>query len=123
METPEFVYLMTSRPKGPFYTGRTRDLVRRVWQHRNGIIKGHTARYRLTKLVYWEAHPGWESAWRRERRLKRYRRAWKINLVETKNPGWKDLWFQITGQDLNPSIPLDRVGPFDPNTVLRPIED
>ena len=96
LEHPEAVYIMASRPRGALYTGRTKDLVYRTWQHRNCLLPGHTQRYRITKLVYFEWHDGWEAAWRREQQIKRYRRAWKFNLVEDGNPGWKDLWFEIT---------------------------
>ncbi|WP_412545115.1 GIY-YIG nuclease family protein [Maricaulis sp. MIT060901] len=96
LEHPEAVYIMASRPRGALYIGRTKDLVYRRRQHRNCLLTGHTQRYRITKLVYFEWHDGWEAAWRREQQIKRYRRAWKFNLIEDGNPGWKDLRFEIT---------------------------
>jgi putative endonuclease len=97
---PEAVYIMANRPQGALYIGRTKVLIRRVWEHRTGFREGHTKRYKITKLVYFEWFDGWEAAWRRERQLKRYRRAWKFNLIEQHNSGWKDLWFEIAGEDV-----------------------
>lgn len=97
MLAPEAVYIMASRPKGALYVGRTTNLVWRIWQHRTGAIAGHTRRYNIRKLVWYEWHDGWESAWARETRIKRYRRQWKFNLIEAQNPSWHDLWFDIRG--------------------------
>lgn len=99
---PEAVYIMASRPRGALYVGRTKDLVRRVHEHRTGAIPGHTKRYTITKLVYFEWHEGWQAAWRREYGLKRYRREWKFNLIEAGNPGWRDLWFELVAETENP---------------------
>jgi len=96
---PEAVYIMDSRPRGALYVGRTKNLIGRVEQHRIGAMAGHTSKYRIRNLVYYEWHEGWQAAWAREQQLKRYRRAWKFNLVEAGNPGWKDLWFEIVGED------------------------
>lgn len=102
MIQPEAVYIMASRPRGALYTGRSVDLVRRVWEHRNGFVAGHTRRYSINKLVWFEWHDGFEAAWHREKQIKRYRREWKFNLIEAQNSGWKDLWFEITGTDFHP---------------------
>ncbi len=87
-----FVYILASRPHGTLYVGVTNDLLRRVWEHRNAEVPGFTKRYRVHRLVWFEAHDSIEAAIRREKRLKRYRRAWKIALIEAMNPGWRDLY-------------------------------
>jgi putative endonuclease len=110
---PEAVYIMANRPQGALYIGRTKDLVRRVWEHRNGVIQGHTRKYQIKQLVYFEWVEGWEAAWQRERQLKRYRRDWKFNLIEQENPGWKDLWFNIIDDEHNPDFPGFIPGPTD----------
>jgi putative endonuclease len=73
----------------------TDDLVRRVWEHRNGVIPGLTGKYDVKTLVWYELHEGRASAFARERRLKKWNRAWKIELIERTNPIWRDLWTEI----------------------------
>ncbi|MDG1416785.1 MAG: GIY-YIG nuclease family protein [Maricaulis sp.] len=103
----EAVYIMANRPCGALYIGRTKNLIGRVWQHRTGAIAGHTRKYNIHKLVYYEYQEGWEAAWSREKQLKRYRREWKFNLIEAANPGWKDLWFQINEDEEVPFAPME----------------
>ena len=91
------VYMMANRKNGTLYTGVTSNLVRRVWQHREGAMPGFTQKYVCKTLVWYEVHKWVEAAIRREKSLKSYRRQNKINLIEAKNPHWKDLWFEITG--------------------------
>ncbi len=91
-----FVYLLASRRNGTLYVGVTGDLVRRVHQHRTGALGGFTARYGVTRLVWYEAHDDIAAAIRREKCLKRWRRSWKLALVERTNPDWRDLWDDIT---------------------------
>ncbi len=91
------VYMMANRKHGTLYTGVTSDLVRRVWQHREGLMRGFTQRYGCKRLVWYEIHDEISEAIRREKSLKSYRRRNKINLITEKNPDWKDLWFEITG--------------------------
>ena len=86
--------MMTSRPRGPLYVGLTNDLVRRVYEHRNGLGGRHTRRYTLTNLAWLEGHETIEPAIIRENRIKRWP-AWKIELVEGQNPTWRDLFFDI----------------------------
>ncbi|RYG09085.1 MAG: GIY-YIG nuclease family protein [Burkholderiales bacterium] len=93
------VYLMASQSNGTLYIGVTSDLVRRVWQHKNGVFEGFTKRYRVDLLVWFEQHATMESAITREKALKKWRRAWKVKLIETGNPRWCDLWPAITGQE------------------------
>jgi len=90
-----FVYILANRPQGALYVGRTSDLVKRVWEHRTRAIDGHTKRYKINQLVYFEVFDDIEGAANREHQLKRYRREWKFNLIEQGNAGWKDLWFEI----------------------------
>jgi putative endonuclease len=91
------IYMMASRKNGALYTGVTSNLVRRVWQHREGVVPGFTQKHDCRTLVWYEVHEWIEAAIRREKSLKSYRRQNKINLIEAKNPHWKDLWFEITG--------------------------
>jgi len=92
-----FVYLLASRRNGTLYVGATNDLVRRVWEHRQKAVPGFTAEYGCERLVWFEAHDGAEAAIARERRIKKWRRAWKIALIEMGNPHWVDLYPAIAG--------------------------
>jgi putative endonuclease len=87
-----WVYIMTNRPSGTLYVGVTNDIARRAWEHRDGSGSGFTARYGLTRLVSIERHEDIETAIRREKRLKHWPRSWKLDLIETGNPGWDDLY-------------------------------
>jgi putative endonuclease len=86
------VYMMASGQHGTLYIGVTSDLVRRVGQHREGLMPGFTQRYGVKRLVWFERHDGIAEAIRRESSLKRYRREWKVNLIERDNPRWADLY-------------------------------
>ncbi len=87
-----YVYIMASRRNGTLYIGVTNDVARRVFEHREGITAGFTRRYDVKLLVYYEAHDEVESAIEREKRLKKWNRAWKIALIEAANPNWEDLY-------------------------------
>ena len=89
MERQPCVYLLARASHSTFYTGVTSDLVGRVWQHRTEATKGFTARYGIKRLVWFELHETMESAIRREKQLKRWRRQWKYDLVNTANPTWR----------------------------------
>ncbi len=89
------VYMLASQPNGTLYTGVTNDLVRRVWEHRNDTIDGFTKKYGVHRLVYYELHASMIEAIRREKQIKKWRRAWKIELIEKENPEWRDLWSSI----------------------------
>ena len=91
MERVPCVYLLASRFHGTLYTGVTSILLGRVWQHREEITKGFTARYGIKRLVWFEVHETMESAIRREKSIKRWRREWKLDLIEKENPTWRDL--------------------------------
>ena len=91
-----YVYILASKRSGTLYIGMTDDLVRRIWQHRDGILPGFTKRYGVKTLVWYELHESRDSAFARERQLKKWNRAWKLKLIEERNPAWRDLWEEIT---------------------------
>ncbi|PSN12661.1 endonuclease [filamentous cyanobacterium CCT1] len=95
MDKQPTVYILASKPYGTLYTGVTSNLTKRVWEHRNNVVEGFTSRYRVHQLVYFEQHTSMEEAILREKRIKKWNRAWKIKLIEEKNPGWKDLWLDL----------------------------
>ncbi len=90
------VYLLASRRNGTLYVGMTDDLVRRVWQHRTDALAGFTKRHGVKMLVWFEQHGSRETAFQRERQLKKWNRAWKLQLIESGNPNWRDLWEDIS---------------------------
>ena len=87
-----YVYMMSNKPRGTIYIGMTHDIAKRVSEHKSEIIKGFTSRYKLKKLVYYEYIEGKWNAADRERKLKNWHRDWKIDLIETHNPEWQDLY-------------------------------
>lgn len=89
------VYILANSPGGALYVGVTSALKARVWKHRTGAIEGFTTRYSIKLLVYFELHATMYEAIRREKQLKRWRREWKIELIERHNPEWRDLWPSI----------------------------
>jgi putative endonuclease len=95
--TQPFVYILASRPNGTLYVGVTADLRHRIHQHRMGTVSGFTKRYAVKRLVYMEAHATMPDAILREKRIKKWRRAWKIRLIEETNPDWQDLFDQLNG--------------------------
>ncbi|HXU98922.1 MAG TPA: GIY-YIG nuclease family protein [Caulobacteraceae bacterium] len=90
------VYVMTNRRHGTLYIGVTADLVTRVVQHVDGTVPGFTASYGLRRLVWFESHEIIVEAIKREKSLKKYKREWKINLIERDNPQWEDLLPRLT---------------------------
>jgi putative endonuclease len=92
MQRQPCVYLLASERNGTLYTGVTSDLVRRVWEHKQHSVKGFTCKYGVTRLVWYEMHETMESAIRREKAIKNWKRAWKINVIEAANPQWRDLY-------------------------------
>ena len=95
MEKQFYVYILASKRNGTLYTGVTSDLIQRVWQHKHHMVEGFTKKYRVKKLVYYEVHDNAESAITREKRIKKWRRKWKLRLIEEKNPQWTDLYDEI----------------------------
>ena len=90
-----YVYLLASKKHGTLYLGVTRNLVRRVYQHRTKVLESFTSRYGVDKLVWFEIYDDPTSAIAREKELKKWRRNWKIRLIEENNPQWIDLYPQI----------------------------
>jgi putative endonuclease len=88
---PFYVYIVASQRNGTLYIGSTDDLGRRAWEHKEKLREGFTAKYGVDLLVWYESHETRESAFLRERRMKKWNRAWKIQLIERFNPGWRDL--------------------------------
>jgi len=95
MDGQFYVYILASRMNGTLYTGFTSDLSRRIWEHRNHVVRGFTDTHNVTRLVHFETFGDYELAARREFLLKRWRRAWKIQLIEAGNPGWRDLYNEV----------------------------
>ena len=91
------VYIMASERNGTLYIGVTSNLVARAWQHREHGVEGFTQRYNVGMLVWYELHETMESAILREKQLKKWNRAWKLQLIQQRNPRWLDLWDSIIG--------------------------
>ena len=87
-----FVYILASQRNGTLYVGVTNDLVRRVHEHREKLVEGFTARYEVSRLVWYDQTDSVEEAIAHEKRLKRWRREWKLALIEKSNPDWLDLY-------------------------------
>ncbi|MFK4810187.1 GIY-YIG nuclease family protein [Devosia sp. ZW T5_3] len=94
-----FVYIMASRKHGTVYTGVTNDLVRRAYEHREGLVQGFTQEHACKRLVWFEAHGDIDQAILREKRIKDWKRDWKERLIEERNPDWADLWWEIGGRE------------------------
>ena len=89
------VYILASKRNGTLYIGVTSYLVKRIWEHKNNMVEGFTKRYNVHQLVWYELHDSMESAIIREKRLKDWKRKWKLELIEKSNPDWKDLYHTI----------------------------
>jgi len=96
-----YVYILASERNGTLYVGVTSDLIRRVWEHREGAVPGFTSKYGVKSLIWFEQHDDIESAIRREKAIKKWRRAWKLSLIEETNPDWRDLYETLTGSPLS----------------------
>ncbi|MFC1840226.1 GIY-YIG nuclease family protein [Thermodesulfobacteriota bacterium] len=95
IERQPAVYILASKRNGTIYVGVTSDLVKRVWEHRNNVTDGFTKKYDVHKLVWYEIHSTMESAINREKRIKKYNRKWKLDLIEKMNPDCMDLYETI----------------------------
>ena len=95
MEKRFFIYIMTNKKHGTIYTGVTNDLSGRVWQHKNNVVEGFTAKHALHRLVYFEKHGTVISAIKREKQIKKWKREWKFQLIEKDNLEWRDLYEEI----------------------------
>ena len=92
MEDQGFVYITASGRNGTIYLGSAHDLAKRAWEHREGVVEGFTKRYGCKLLVWYEVHPDLESARRREKQMKEWKRLWKLRVIEEMNPDWNDLF-------------------------------
>lgn len=90
-----YIYFLASKKDGVLYTGVTNDLRRRVYEHRNGLVDGFTKQYHVHRLVYFECATDVKIAIEREKKLKRWRRQWKIDLITRENPIWRDLYAEL----------------------------
>ena len=86
------VYILASRERGTLYVGVTSNLAKRVWEHKSGLVAGFTEKYGVHKLVWFERHESMYAAIAREKQIKSWQRAWKLELVEKTNTGWQDLY-------------------------------
>jgi len=89
------VYILASKRNGTLYVGVTSDLVKRVYEHKNGLADGFTKKYGIHNLVYFELHEDMNTAIAREKQIKKWNRTWKLELIEKSNPEWKDLYDDI----------------------------
>ena len=92
-----YVYILASKRNGTLYTGVTNNIARRVWEHRQGLVEGFTKQYAVHRLVHCELFARPQDAIQREKRLKKWNRAWKIRLIESTNPEWNDLYVTVMG--------------------------
>jgi putative endonuclease len=93
-----YVYIIASKRNGTLYIGITNDLIRRIAEHKDGLVEGFSKKYKVDQLVYYEETPDVTSAIAREKRLKKWKRAWKLRLIEEKNPDWRDLYQDLVGE-------------------------
>jgi putative endonuclease len=90
-----WLYIQANRPRGTLYVGMTNDLVRRVHEHRQGLVDGFTKEHAVRMLVYFEQHATAITAIQREKNIKHWSRRWKVDLIRSMNPDWRDLWEDI----------------------------
>jgi len=95
MARGDFIYILTNRPNGALYVGVTNNLIRRVFEHRSGLVDGFTKRYGLKRLGYFERFENIQTAIQREHNIKHWPRAWKVRLIVADNPAWDDLYDTI----------------------------
>jgi putative endonuclease len=92
-----YVYILASQKYGTLYVGVTSDLLKRIYQHKEKIIAGFTKEHNVDKLIYYETYQDIDQAILREKQIKKWRRNWKINLIEKHNPDWLDLYYELLG--------------------------
>jgi putative endonuclease len=100
-----FVYILASGRNGTLYIGVTNDVMRRTWEHKSDLIEGFTRKYGVHILVWYETHNDINEAIIREKKLKHWKRAWKIELIEQQNSGWNDLYDRLIGEIVLPDAP------------------
>ncbi|HJP99846.1 MAG TPA: GIY-YIG nuclease family protein [Rhodanobacteraceae bacterium] len=91
------VYILANRERGTLYVGVTGNLKLRIWEHREGLVAGFTSKYGVERLVRYEWFPDFPSAILREKQIKKWNRAWKLELIESDNPEWRDIWEELCG--------------------------
>ena len=101
-----YVYILASKRNGTLYVGMTKDIAKRVVRHKGRKANQFAAKYDVDKLVYYEKVGSLEGAIKREKQLKKWRRSWKMNLIEDLNPNWKDLFGEVIKMNLNPGPPV-----------------
>jgi len=89
------VYILANKRNGTLYIGVTSDLPKRAWEHKNDLVEGFSSKYKIHTLVYYEIYGDMMSAITREKQIKKWNRAWKLELIEEENPEWNDLWDEI----------------------------
>ena len=92
---PYYVYILASKKNGTLYLGVTNDIARRIYEHKNNLVDGFTKKYSVHCLVYFEVCEDVRVAIQREKNIKKWRRRWKIELIEKNNPNWRDLYFEV----------------------------
>ena len=95
MDRQPAVYILASKRNGTLYVGVTSNLIKRIWEHKNNLVDGFTKRYGVHQLVWYEIHESMGSAIQREKRIKEWKRAWKLDLIENNNSDWMDLYQEI----------------------------
>ncbi|HKI77969.1 MAG TPA: GIY-YIG nuclease family protein [Ignavibacteriaceae bacterium] len=90
-----YVYILASKKNGTLYIGVTHNLIRRIYEHKEGLIEGFTKKYNVKMLVYYEIHTEINNAIKREKQMKKWYRKWKTKLIEKNNPEWKDLYNKL----------------------------
>ena len=100
---PGYVYIVANKRNGTIYIGVTSNLTKRVFEHRNGLIAGFTKRYGCKMLVWYDAYDDLDEARLSEKRMKKWNRAWKLRVIEERNPHWDDLYPKLAGTGLPPS--------------------
>ena len=96
MDKSSYVYILASGLNGTLYIGVTSNLIKRVWQHREGLADGFSKQYGVKNLVWYEVHTDITEAIRREKQIKKWDRRWKVELIQKGNPRWRDLYAEIT---------------------------
>jgi putative endonuclease len=95
MDKSSYVYILASEPYGTLYIGVTSHLVKRIWEHREGVVEGFSKQYGVKQLVWYEVHSEIVHAITREKQIKKWNRNWKVNLIQEMNPDWRDLYDEI----------------------------
>jgi putative endonuclease len=95
MNKQYYVYILANKRNGTLYIGVTSNLVKRIWEHKNKLVDGFTKKYSVKNLVYYEQYSDPTNAIKREKRLKKYKRKWKLELIDKHNPDWKDLYHEL----------------------------